>query len=259
MENEDLEIEALEELIRLQRAKVDLLKKKRQEAATATSETDDNRKESETNATSTSIRETSGALSISSNTSKIISTAVNAINHALHDDDDIVKESEPTRDEEPESQHTRESEDSIRKKEGNSMLRGWWQSKSKKDQKNEERFVDALTRLSRLTTDLANERTYLAWIRTALAAARTVVSFLALSGSNLFGRVSVRTCVLGFAVLALVMMAHGAERYKKIKSILLTKDTPGGFARLSTVPLSLSLLSILALVLIVTSSDDVVN
>ena len=49
------------------------------------------------------------------------------------------------------------------------MFSKWFAKEEQATKRKGERFVDALTRLSRLTTDLANERTYLAWIRTALA------------------------------------------------------------------------------------------
>merc|ERR1712151_768553 len=41
--------------------------------------------------------------------------------------------------------------------------------------------VTALERFNRLSTDLANERTLLAWVRTCLAAVRTGVSYLGLA------------------------------------------------------------------------------
>ena len=49
----------------------------------------------------------------------------------------------------------------------------------------EDNFIDSMTRLQRLTTDLANERNLLAWGRTALAASRTCLAFFAVSFYNL--------------------------------------------------------------------------
>lgn len=46
----------------------------------------------------------------------------------------------------------------------------------------EDKFIDSMTRLQRLTTDLANERNLLAWGRTALAASRTCLAFFAVNG-----------------------------------------------------------------------------
>ena len=56
-------------------------------------------------------------------------------------------------------------------------------------------IIDALARFNRLTKDLANERTLLDWGRKALASARTMISFLALSDANNFGDVSAKLSV----------------------------------------------------------------
>jgi uncharacterized membrane protein YidH (DUF202 family) len=277
MDDVDIEIHALEELIGLQKKKVELLSRKRI--------IDNERKLSEDNGhkergvelrySRKSSTEKTRAASTSAGGSKtsVISTAVNAINRAMHDSEDLSVSGQPNEEEEqdeeeeefdenaalPASASTDQNHHKPSDSRDSNVFQKWFKKGPDKKEKTEERFVDALTRLSRLTTDLANERTYLAWIRTALASARTVVSFLALSGTNLFGRVSAKTCVIGFAVLALFMMGHGTERYRKIKQILLTKDTPGGFARLTTAPLSIALLSVFALVIFVTSSENWVN
>lgn len=51
--------------------------------------------------------------------------------------------------------------------------------------------LEGLERLSRLTTDLANERTLLAWMRTCLAAIRTLFSYLALSATTAAWQMSI--------------------------------------------------------------------
>lgn len=263
MEDLDIEIEAVEELINLQKNKVELLRRKRHQL-------DQSQTKHQRDAVQDTGVELNQRLSHGGTTGKatghanVIETVTNVISKAIHEDDleaddDRGKEEEYNRsDDAAKSNENRTREDTF----GASKERGTisqWLSKKEKTQQKEERFVDALTRLSRLTTDLANERTYLAWIRTALASARTVVSFLALDGVNQLGRVSARTCVISFAVLALLMMFQGTERYRKIKEILLTKDTPAGFSRLTTLPISLALLAVFALAVFVTSTDKWVN
>lgn len=231
MDDIDLEIEAIENLIDLQRQKVDLLRQKSIEAeARASEETaDDFDVENSNNPlqrnTEMSVRPSAASTSHGKNniTEKLLTP------------------------------------DKTDKDRAHSIVSSKSAKEPLKIEKKKEQFVDALTRLSRLTTDLANERTLLAWIRTALASARTTVSFLALSGSSPFGDVSTKICYIGFAVLALLMMAQGAERYKKIKTILQMPNPPLYFDRLTTIPLNLTLIAVLALVVLATAADQWTN
>lgn len=263
MNDVDIEIEALEELINLQKKKVDLLRRKRLQDTDAEPCKADKDTTTKDNGVELNTRRGSRASrSGKSESTSVLESVANAINAAMHEDDGSQEEEEEDDRFDETTAPVPMSMDSTSKdhdEKGRNTFSMWWSKKESASQQKEERFVDALTRLSRLTTDLANERTYLAWIRTALASARTVVSFLALSGTNQLGRVSARTCVISFAVLALFMMFQGTERYRKIKQILLTKDTPAGFARLTTLPISLALLAVLGLVVLVTSTDDWVN
>ena len=51
--------------------------------------------------------------------------------------------------------------------------------------------LEGLERLSRLTTDLANERTLLAWMRTCLAGIRTLFSYLAIGATTAAWQMSI--------------------------------------------------------------------
>lgn len=88
-------------------------------------------------------------------------------------------------------------------------------------------------RFSRLSTELANERTLLAWVRTGLAAIRTTFTYYDLSadlaiwrGSIIFSQIAMMTVVLFSAVA-------GAIRYNKIKSVLRQAEPPQEFGRIS--------------------------
>lgn len=96
--------------------------------------------------------------------------------------------------------------------------------------------LDGLARLNRMTTDLANERTLLAWIRTALAAIRTVFTYLAVSATSEAWRAAVTTSELAMATLVLVLTVSGAMRYYQVKRVVGLKVPPQGFGRTSIRP-----------------------
>lgn len=93
--------------------------------------------------------------------------------------------------------------------------------------------VDAVERFSRLSTDLANERTLLAWIRTCLAAIRTAFTYLSLTWATRSWRWSVILCEVIVALLAVTLAATGWKRYSSIKNVLQRKVPPHGFGRIS--------------------------
>jgi uncharacterized membrane protein YidH (DUF202 family) len=120
----------------------------------------------------------------------------------------------------------------------------------------EDRFVNAMTRLSRLNTDLANERNLLAWARTALASARTFLAFVGVSAVTNFGKASRQICYLGFAVMSIYIILQGTERYNKIKRIVYLKNPPPNFDRLTNAPLPICLALLFALGLMSISFDQ---
>ena len=110
-------------------------------------------------------------------------------------------------------------------------------------------MISSIQRMSRLTTDLANERNLLAWGRTALAACRTGLAFLGVAGVTLYGSVMAQLITLSFMALASIFMVHAIARYKRIKFVLMQPEPPLFFDRLSNVPLQtlMILLFVLAL------------
>lgn len=118
-------------------------------------------------------------------------------------------------------------------------------SKSKQDT-----LISSMQRMSRLSTDLANERNLLAWGRTAMAAARTALAFLGLVGLTTFGDVAVYMTSIGFGVIAVWMVVQGAARYKAIKEILMLPEPPVNFDRLSNAPVHIVMVSLLILLII---------
>lgn len=99
--------------------------------------------------------------------------------------------------------------------------------------------LEGVERLTRLTTDLANERTLLAWTRTTLAAIRTTFTYLELSGSTVGWLISIKVTEVMTAVLVVATALTGAWRYFKIKDIIGQKVPPRDFGRVSMRPLSL--------------------
>ena len=106
--------------------------------------------------------------------------------------------------------------------------------------------LEGLERLSRLTTDLANERTLLAWIRTCLAGIRTLFTYLSISADEAAWRVSITVAEMCMATLVLACAALGAWRYFVIKKIIGQKVPPKHFGRASIRPLCVLLLFVAA-------------
>lgn len=96
--------------------------------------------------------------------------------------------------------------------------------------------LDGLERLNRMTTDLANERTLLAWIRTCLAAIRTLFAYLAVTATTEAWRISVTASEMAMATLVVVTACTGVWRYYQLKRVVGLKTPPRGFGRLSLRP-----------------------
>ncbi|KAL1499863.1 hypothetical protein AB1Y20_012546 [Prymnesium parvum] len=112
-------------------------------------------------------------------------------------------------------------------------------------------LLEGLERFNRLSTDLANERTLLAWIRTCLAAMRTAFAMLTIREHTTFGVDTLNVAELGMVSFIILSAISGAWRYHKIKSIISLKVPPLSFGRLSLRPLNLLVCLAAAIVAVV--------
>eukprot|EP00656_Telonema_subtile_P041579 TRINITY_DN4678_c0_g2_i2.p1 TRINITY_DN4678_c0_g2~~TRINITY_DN4678_c0_g2_i2.p1 ORF type:complete len:234 (-),score=42.97 TRINITY_DN4678_c0_g2_i2:172-873(-) len=86
--------------------------------------------------------------------------------------------------------------------------------------------LDAQTRLARLTTELANERTLLAWIRTVCSVFGLSLKLLSLDDAY----VAVAGFLLELGMLCVFVV--GVQHYNQVKKALLLEITPKHFGRI---------------------------
>ena len=106
-----------------------------------------------------------------------------------------------------------------------------------------EKQLDGLERLNRVSTDLANERTLLAWVRTGMAAIRTLFTYLALTGTTPGWHASVLATEIAMAALVLITAGTGVWRYFRLKAILGQKVPPRDFGRRTLRPFAVLVLA----------------
>lgn len=91
--------------------------------------------------------------------------------------------------------------------------------------------VKTVDRMSRLSSELANERTLLAWVRTGLAAMRTVFSFFGVAALSAGWLDSVIFAQGAMMTVVLVGSATGTLRYHRVRKALKMADPPEDFGR----------------------------
>jgi len=105
-----------------------------------------------------------------------------------------------------------------------------------------ETMLDAVNRFERLNSDLANERTMLAWHRTCLAAMRTALAFVAVTALQSRWQDAAMTIAGAMSLVVIVTSVSGMIRYQRVKQILSMKDPPQKFGRPSNAWLNLLVL-----------------
>mmetsp|Transcript_60033 Transcript_60033/g.131530 ORF Transcript_60033/g.131530 Transcript_60033/m.131530 type:complete len:291 (+) Transcript_60033:103-975(+) len=91
----------------------------------------------------------------------------------------------------------------------------------------------SIDRFSRLSTDLANERTLLAWLRTVMAAIRTAFSYIGLEALGPLWESTLWISRLSMVTVVLVGTLTGVLRYRKIKAATFMPEPPTNFGRIS--------------------------
>ena len=87
-----------------------------------------------------------------------------------------------------------------------------------------------------MSTDLANERTLLAWVRTAMAAIRTLFAYLSVSGTTPAWHASVIATEMAMSTLVILTACTGTYRYFRLKAIIGRKEVSPYFGRITLRP-----------------------
>lgn len=99
--------------------------------------------------------------------------------------------------------------------------------------------MESMLKLTRLTNHLANERTFLAWIRTTVSLFGLAISTIALANHEVreWRWMAVSSGLL-VSLLSTAAYVHGCERYFKVKKVLEMPNPPPAFNRRSLVTFS---------------------
>jgi len=97
----------------------------------------------------------------------------------------------------------------------------------------DENVLSAVERFSRISLELANERTLLSWMRTCFAAVRTVFTFFGITGSSTFWTASVLAAEISAALIVLLTAVWGHIRFTRMKQVITSKTPPLEFGRTS--------------------------
>merc|ERR1711907_116483 len=97
---------------------------------------------------------------------------------------------------------------------------------------------DTLLRYERAGTELANERTYLAWLRTVLSCFGLAFHFVDFKGKTDAAAVLIFLLGGGFAICGAMMYYHAYDRRKKVLAVLRSPTPKVDWERVSITPVT---------------------